>query len=238
MSDSGVERMKREAARHSARWIEDGMRLGLGTGSTIRYLLDEISEQRAAGRWSGIVGVPTSEATRVQAERLGIPLGTLAEHPELDLTIDGADEVDPSLDLIKGLGAALLREKVVASASRSLIIVVDASKIVPRLGTKAPLPVEVDPFAVPVVEPFLLRLGARPTLRVGASGEPTITDGGNRILDCAFQDGIADARELERQLDACVGVMENGLFLGMADHVVVAGPDGTEVRSRAGSAPR
>lgn len=238
MNVSAVERMKREAARHAARWIEDGMRVGLGTGSTIRYLLEEIAEQRGAGRWGSIVGVPTSEATRAHAERLGIPLATLAEHPELDLTIDGADEVDPALDLVKGLGAALLREKVVASVSRTLVIVVDESKVVPRLGTRAPLPVEVDPFAAPVVEPFLAGLGARPVLRRDAAGDAIVTDGGNRILDCHFPDGIADAGTLERALNDRVGVMENGLFLGMADHVVVAGSGGTEVRSREGRSGR
>src|SRR5688572_1586504 len=155
-----AEALKRRAAERAAEWIRDGMTLGLGTGSTVRHLLDVIAERRAAGEWAGVVGVPTSEDTTQRAGRLGIPLATLDERPRVDLTIDGADEVDPELRLIKGLGAALLREKIVAAASRELVIVADDTKVVERLGTRAPLPVEVDPFGAAIQPEFLRALGA------------------------------------------------------------------------------
>jgi ribose 5-phosphate isomerase A len=227
-----AEELKRAAAVRAARWIADGMAVGLGTGSTVRYLLEEIAAQRSRGVWGSIVGIPTSRATESRARELGIPLATLAERPELDLTIDGADEVDPELNLVKGLGGALLREKIVASVSRRLVIVVDASKCVDRLGTRAPLPVEVDPFGAAAQERFLAGLGGEPSLRRGPDGEAFVTDGGNLILDCRFADGIPDPAGLERRLDGRPGVLENGLFLGMASAVVVAAAGGIEVRSR------
>ena len=181
MQGAAVESLKREAAVRAAEWIRDGMVVGLGTGSTVRHLLDHIAERRAAGAWQNIVGVPTSEQTTARARELGIPLRTLGEAPDVDLTIDGADEVDPELRLIKGLGGALLREKIVASASRELVIIVDESKVVERLGTRAPLPVEVDPFGAALQPAFLRSLGAEPALRRGPDGEPLVTDGGNLI---------------------------------------------------------
>jgi ribose 5-phosphate isomerase A len=232
VQQSATESLKRAAALRATDWIQDGMRLGLGTGSTIRHLLAEIAARREQGELRDIVGVPTSDDTAVRAAGLGIPLGTLAEHSRLDLTIDGADEVDPRLDLVKGLGGALLREKIVATASTTTVIVVDAGKLVDRLGTRAPLPVEVDPFGAPIQERFLRDLGASPELRLRTDGSPLITDGGNVILDCRFPGGIDDPRELEQQLNQRPGVLENGLFVGIADHVVVARPEGVEVRSR------
>ncbi|HEX8695140.1 MAG TPA: ribose-5-phosphate isomerase RpiA [Longimicrobium sp.] len=227
---SGAEALKRRAAEAAAEWIDDGMVLGLGTGSTVRHLLDVIAERRAAGEWQAIVGVPTSVDTEQRARRLGIPLATLAEQPQLDLTVDGADEVDPQLNLIKGLGGALLREKIVASASEALVIVADASKVVERLGTRAPLPVEVDPYGEPVLERFLRFIGAEPVLRRGGDGAPFVTDGGHHILDCRFPDGIADPKALEATLSRRAGVLETGLFLGMATAAVIAREDGVEVR--------
>ncbi|HEU0052670.1 MAG TPA: ribose 5-phosphate isomerase A, partial [Longimicrobium sp.] len=165
-----TEALKRAAAERAAEWIRDGITLGLGTGSTVRHLLDVIAERRAAGEWRGVVGVPTSVDTERRATALGIPLATLAERPEIDLTIDGADEVDPALRLIKGLGGALLREKIVAAASKSLVIVADATKVVAKLGTKAPLPVEVDPFGEAIQPAFLRALGAQPALRLRGDG--------------------------------------------------------------------
>ncbi len=228
MQTSDAEALKRAAAERAAEWIEDGMALGLGTGSTVRHLLDVIAERRGRGEWGSIVGVPTSEDTARRAERLGIPLATLAERGRLDLTIDGADEVDPELRLIKGLGGALLREKVVASVSVRLVIVADESKVVERLGTRAPLPVEVDPFAAPVLPDFLRSLGAEPVLR-RADGAPLTTDGGHHILDCRFPDGIADPEALEAALLGRAGVLETGLFLGMATAAVIAAPGGVRV---------
>jgi ribose 5-phosphate isomerase A len=227
---SGAEALKRRAAEAAAEWIHDGMVLGLGTGSTVRHLLDVIAERRAGGDWGGIVGVPTSIDTQQRCERLGIPLATLFDQPRLDLTIDGADEVDGQLNLIKGLGGAMLREKIVASASEALVIVADESKVVERLGTRSPLPVEVDPFGEPVVERFLRWIGSEPTLRRRADGEPYTTDGGNLVLDCRFPEGIADPRALEATLARRAGVLETGLFLGMATAAVIAGERGVDVR--------
>jgi len=227
-----AEALKRDAAVRAAEWIRDGMVVGLGTGSTVRHLLDHIARRRAEGGWRDIVGVPTSEQTAARARELGIPLSTLDDTPEVDLTIDGADEVDPDLRLIKGLGGALLREKIVATASRQLVIIVDGSKVVDRLGTRAPLPVEVDPFGAPIQPAFLRSLGADPVLRRTAAGSPLVTDGGNLIFDCRFPDGIADPEALENRLDGRVGVMENGLFLGLATAVVVAAPEGVRILER------
>jgi ribose 5-phosphate isomerase A len=231
---SDTEALKRAAAERAAEWIRDGMTVGLGTGSTVRHLLDVIAERRAAGEWRDIVGIPTSEDTAGRARRLGIPLATLDERPRVDVTIDGADEVDPELRLIKGLGAALLREKIVAAASRELVIVADASKVVDRLGTKAPLPVEVDPFGAAIQPEFLRALGAEPVLRV-RDGQPVVTDGGNRIYDCRFADGIADPEALEATLALRPGIIDSGLFLGMATAVVVAAAEGVQVRTREGA---
>jgi ribose 5-phosphate isomerase A len=228
---SDTEPLKRAAAERAAEWIQDGMTVGLGTGSTVRHLLDVVAERRAAGQWQSIVGVPTSQDTEQRARRLGIPLATLAERPRMDVTIDGADEVDPQLRLIKGLGAALLREKVVAAASAQLVIVADDTKVVDRLGTRAPLPVEVDPFSEPIQFDYLRALGAEPVLRV-KDGRTVVTDGGNHILDCRFAEGIVDPEETERRLLMRPGILECGLFLGMATAVVIAGSGGIEVRQR------
>lgn len=225
--------LKRAAAERAAAWIEEGMTLGLGTGSTVRYLLEHITARRAAGEWQRVVGIPTSEDTARRARTLGIPLCTLDDRPQVDLTLDGADEVDPRLGLIKGLGGALLREKLVAVASARLVIMVDESKEVERLGTRAPLPVEVDPFGVAIQPAFLRSLGGEPTLRRGADGSPYVTDGGNHIFDCRFPEGIADAESLASALDGRPGILEHGLFLGMASAVLVAGRAGVTVRHAA-----
>lgn len=230
-TSTDTEALKRAAAERAAEWIRDGITLGLGTGSTVRHLLDVIAERRAAGQWANVVGVPTSEDTAQRARRLGIPLATLDERPHVDVTIDGADEVDPWLRLIKGLGAALLREKIVAAASRELVIVADETKVVERLGTRAPLPVEVDPFGAAIQPEFLRALGAEPVLRV-RDGVPLVTDGGNLIYDCRFPGGIADPEALEVSLALRPGVIDTGLFLGMATAVVIAGSGGVQVRHR------
>jgi ribose 5-phosphate isomerase A len=226
--------LKKLAAVRAAEWIRDGMTLGLGTGSTIRHLLDEIASRRSRGQWKNVISVPTSDDTAARAQALGIPLTSLDRHPELDLTIDGADEIDPSLDLIKGLGGALLREKITAAASAVLVIVADESKIVGRLGTRAPLPVEVERFGAAIHMDFFRSLGADPALRLGTAGDPLLTDGGHLIYDCRFRDGIADADALSTTLSTRPGIIESGLFLGMADHAVVAGAGGVRVLSRRG----
>ena len=232
-----MEALKRAAALRAAEWIRDGMVLGLGTGSTVYYLLEEIGAQRSRGAWKGIVGVPTSERTAELARRFGIPLATLGERSELDLTIDGADEVDPDLDLIKGLGGALLREKVVATASETVVIAVDETKRVGKLGTRAPLPVEIDPFTLAVHDAFFASLGATPKLRRADDGEPAVTDGGNYLVDCHFPGGIDDLARVEQRLDSRSGVVEHGLFVGLADYVVVGTRTGVDVLSHGDTRP-
>lgn len=230
--EAGKEELKRAAAVEAADWIRDGMRLGLGTGSTVKHLLDEIATRRSRGEWKDVIGVPTSEDTRRRATALDIPLGTLDEYPHLDLTIDGADEVDPDLRLIKGLGGALLREKIVATASERVLIMVDEEKLVERLGTRAPLPVEVDRFSHAIHIPFLRELGAEPELRRNDRGEPLVTDGGNVIYDARFQEGIAEPEEIAARLEARAGIVEHGLFIDIATAVVVAGAAGTRLLER------
>jgi ribose 5-phosphate isomerase A len=178
------------------------------------------------------MGVPTSVATMELARHLGIPLTSLDEQPVLDLTLDGADEVDPEFRLIKGLGGALLREKVVAAASQRVAIMVDEGKMVKQLGTKAPLPVEVARFAWRPAQERLQKLGCEPALRRSKDGEPFTTDNGNLILDCRFARGIDAPEELERRVNNIPGVMENGLFIGLCTDVVVGSAQGADVRKR------
>jgi ribose 5-phosphate isomerase A len=224
------DRQKRAAATAAVAEVADGMLLGLGSGSTAAFAIEALAA-RIARDGLRVSGVPTSERTAALARRLGIPLAPLAKGRAIDLTIDGADEVERgTLHLIKGLGGALLREKVVASASRRVVIVVDEAKLVERLGTRASLPVEVVPFAQALVEDRLASAGLVPGLRM-AGGAPFQTDGGNIILDCAVEP-IADPMALERRLDAMVGVVESGLFLGMAARAYVGVAEGVRVLDR------
>jgi len=202
------------------------MVLGLGTGSTVAHFLELLAERLRDGSVSGIRGVPTSTWTEARSTRLGIPLTSLARHERLDLTVDGADEVAPDLALIKGLGGALLREKMVAQASKRLVVIADGGKVVDRLGTRAPLPVEVVEWEHAAQMRFLAALGAEVALRRGAEEEPYRTDGGHVILDARFPDGIGDPVGLEHTLQARAGVVETGLFLGLADEAIVAFDDG------------
>ena len=226
--------MKRLAGRDAARSVASGMRLGLGTGSTVAHFLEHLGMRIAHGELSGVVGVPTSVRTEEAARTLGIPFATLDELGTLDLTVDGADEVDPGLDLIKGLGGALLREKMVAQASARMLVIVDDSKVVERLGERAPVPVEVVPFGHASHMAWLQGLGAEPRIRAGGNGGPYRTDNGNLILDCRFDGGIEDPAELEGRLAHRAGVVESGLFLGMACEVVVAGAGGVHRLERDG----
>ena len=233
-----IELQKRQAAARALDWVQSGMRLGLGTGSTARHLVDLLGEKVRSG--FQVVGVPTSEATRLQAEQCGIPLTTLDETPELDLTIDGADEIGPDLSLIKGGGGALLREKIVASASARMIVIADDSKWVPVLG-KFPLPIEVVPFgwraterqirtALNLADPDAVALRAG---KSGSSGDghPFVTDGGHFILDAKLGQ-IADPKSVAARLTAIPGVVEHGLFIGLAHAVVLAGAAGARVIER------
>jgi ribose 5-phosphate isomerase A len=230
MAPSERDRLKRAAALRAIEFVADGMTVGLGTGSTAYFVVEGLGRRVAEGL--RIVGIPTSERTAAQARSLNIPLATFAEYQRIDLTIDGADEVErDSLNLIKGLGGALLREKIVAAASERLIIVVDHDKLVDRLGDHTPVPVEVTQFGWQATAARLAGLGAEPVLRHAAEDHPFITDGGNYILDCRFG-RIADAAALECRIAAIVGVVESGLFVGRSSAVVVASADGVEVLTR------
>lgn len=224
--------LKRAVGVEAAELVDSGMRLGLGTGSTVAHLLVALAQKLNQGALVDVVGVPTSLRTAREARELNIPLTSLTETPVLDLTIDGADEVDPELNVIKGLGGALLREKMVAQASRRLAIMVDEGKMVPALGTRCPVPLEVVQFGWEVHGPFVESCGADPVLRVGPDGEPMVTDNGNYIIDCHFPGGIDDAESFERAIRARAGVVESGLFLGMATEVLVSGPAGVKTLSK------
>lgn len=227
MSDA----FKRAAAEAAMAEIRPGMRLGLGTGSTARHFVDLVGQAVAAGLQ--VTCVPTSEVTAAQARTLGIPLTDLEATPELDLTVDGADEIGPGLALIKGAGGALLREKIVAAASARMIVIADRSKLVTELGAFA-LPIEVNSFGLGAtrrrIETVMQRFGAKGDLRQRrlAGGEPYVTDGGHYILDACFG-RISEPEALATALMGIPGVVEHGLFLGLCRRAYVAGPDGVEV---------
>src|SRR5258708_4981687 len=212
------EEEKKAAGRAAAKLVREGDIVGLGRGSTAYFAVVALGERVKAGL--KIIGIPTSVHTADLARAVGIPLTTLDDHPEIDITIDGADEVDPKLNLIKGGGGALLREKVIATASKKMVVVADAGKVVAVLG-KFPLPVEVIAFARTVVERKIVALGGSPKLRVKADGSPFVTDNGNEILDCSFGK-IADPPALAREVSVTPGVVEHGLFIGLAKVAVVA----------------
>jgi ribose 5-phosphate isomerase A len=221
---SEIDAEKRRAGERAAEFVFDGMQIGLGTGSTAFHAVKALGARVRAGL--KIRGVPTSEATRRLAEAEGVPLATLDEVVRLDVVIDGADEIDSDLNLTKGGGGALLREKVVASLAGLFVVIADAQKLVRRLGA-FPLPVEVVPFAAPVVARAIERLGGKPALRL-KDGAPFVTDNGLRILDCAFGT-IEDPPALARELDRLPGVAEHGLFCGMASLAIVGRRYGVEI---------
>jgi ribose 5-phosphate isomerase A len=218
--------LKRAAADAAVGLVQDGMVIGLGSGSTAAFAVEALGRRHREGL--RFVGLPTSERTGTLATAAGIPLTTFAVHKSIDLTIDGADEVEPgTLNLIKGLGGALLREKIVAAASRRLVIIVDDSKLVDRLGLRVPVPVEVTQFGLEPTRAALEALGATARLRLSQAGEPFVTDGGNRILDCGFGP-IDEPAQLELRIGRIVGVVESGLFINRADTVFVAGSAGVQ----------
>ncbi len=231
MSLSDAEKLKHAAAARAVEFVRPGMRLGLGTGSTAKHFVALLGERVRGGL--DVVGVPTSEATRRDAERQGVPLTTLEDTPELDLTVDGADEIAPDLTLTKGGGGALLREKIVAAASGRMIVIADESKSVPMLG-RFPLPIEIVPFGV---EPTRRAVEAAAhacacpgaaALRRTGEGHPFVTDGGHLLLDAALV-RIPDPASLARRLAAIPGVMEHGLFIGLAHIAIIAGRDGVRI---------
>lgn len=227
---------KQAAAARAVEFVQAGMKVGLGTGSTAIFATRRIAELLRTGALRDVVGFATSRATAAEAARLGIPMLSDDLPSDLDLTIDGADEVDPGMDLIKGGGGALLREKIVAQVSRREIIVVDESKPSPRLGTRVPLPVEVIPFGWLSQARFLESLGARCVVRRDANGAQYVTDSGNMILDCHFGP-IADAPALALALDARAGIVEHGLFIGLATDLIVAGARGVFHTARGENRP-
>ena len=211
--------LKRQAAVHALGEIRDGMIVGLGTGSTAAHFIRELGRSRLK-----VAGIPTSEESHRQAKEAGIRLTTFKEHPRIDVTVDGADEVSPELDLIKGLGGALVREKIVAHASNRVVIVVDESKLVDRLGKRTVIPIEVIPLAVPRVLLLLEQLGGPARVRE-RDGRPFVSDNGNTIVD--WNHGtINDPTTLEKQLKAITGVVDSGIFAGVANCVIVAGRQG------------
>ena len=223
------ERMKQLACQRAAKEVQDGMVLGLGTGSTVYYFLHELGRMVREG--VRLTGVPTSVQTAQLATQLAIPLTTLDDQPHLDLAVDGADEVDDHLNLVKGAGGALLREKIVAASAARFLVVVDDGKLVTRLGERYSLPVEVVPFGHTPAIRAVEGLGARVTLRRGTDGQPWISDNGNYILDCHFGP-IADPVALQKELLTIPAVIESGLFLNMTDTVIVGHAEGVRLLSR------
>jgi ribose 5-phosphate isomerase A len=229
---SQQDQWKKEAGETAAKLVEDGMVVGLGTGSTAAFAVAALG-RRVKQDGLRIVGIPTSERTTAQANAVGIPLTTFAEHTHIDLTIDGADEVlSGPLYLIKGHGGALLREKIVAAASKRMAVVADDTKLVKRLGELVSVPVEVVPFGWQVTAQRLRELGGNPEMRLGADQKPFITDGGHYILNCAFGP-MDDPKEIAHHLDHVVGLVEHGLFLKYASEALIAGRDGVKVLKKA-----
>ena len=225
-----MEDLKQQAGEQAAELVTDGMKVGLGTGSTVHYTLLALG-RRVREEGLDIVGVPTSVRTEMTSREVGIPLGDLDELGRLDITIDGADEVDPHLNLIKGLGGALVREKIVAAHTREMVIIVDSSKMVEVLGTRSPLPVEVFKMGHKRLHTALADLGCAPALRMADDGSPFVSDNGNHIYDCRFE-RIPRPHDLEMEINNVIGVVENGLFLDMATRVVVASTSGVFIKKR------
>jgi ribose 5-phosphate isomerase A len=221
--------LKRMAGEKAVEYVKSGMIVGLGTGSTVFYTISLLGDLVREKKLD-IKGIPTSISTEKLAREVGIPLTNLKEHPEIDITIDGADEIDKNLNLIKGLGGALLREKIVASNSRYEIIVADSSKEVEKLGSKAPVPVEVLPFGWNTCKTKLEKLGCKATLR-GGEKYPFVTDNACYILDCKF-DKIEDARELDMKIKEIPGVFETGLFVGLAHLAIIGTTEGIKIRKK------
>jgi ribose 5-phosphate isomerase A len=225
--------MKQQAAQAAVEFVQSGMHLGLGSGSTTRIFVDLLGQRFQSGLYHDLTAVCTSQKTAGQASAYGIPLSNLTDHPVLDLAVDGADEVDPNLNLIKGLGRALLREKVVEIHARRFVVIVDERKLTDRLGALGPLPVEILPFESGSHIAWLNTLGCRAELLI-EEGAPVMTDNGNYLAHCWFPGGISDPAALARLLADRPGILEHGLFLNMASQVIVAGPSGVRTLERRG----
>jgi ribose 5-phosphate isomerase A len=224
---------KKRAAVAAMKFIQSGMVVGLGTGSTSRHFHEALGAAIREGKLRDIKGVPTSEWAADFAQQQGVQLTTLAQHPRPDVTVDGADEIDPQMNLIKGLGGALLREKIVAASSGQMVVIADSSKVVNKLGTTQPLPIEVTPFGHETHVGFFRSLGAEPTLRQDKKkGGTFVTDNANYIYDVRFPNGIDDAVELETKLKRRPGIVETGLFIGIAAVALIADDNKVEERMR------
>ena len=232
MDPSEQQRWKKDAAEAAAKLVEDGMVVGLGTGSTAALFISALG-QRISSEHLGISGIPTSDQTAAQARSLKIPLTSFAEHTQIDLTVDGADEIETgTLYLIKGHGGALLREKIVAAASKRMIVVADETKLSERLGSLVSVPVEVAQFGWEATQRRLSELGGKPALRLGKDGKSFVTDGGNYIIDCAFGP-MENPKEIAHHLDHVVGSVEHGMFLKFASEVFVGGRSGVSILRKA-----
>jgi ribose 5-phosphate isomerase A len=230
MSMSAIDPAKNRAAEAAAAQVKPGMVVGLGTGSTASLMVRHLG-LRVERESLRFVGVPTSDATAKLARELGIPVRDLDEVELLDINLDGADEIDGAFRMIKGLGGALLREKIVVSAARRRVAIITADKRVEHLGSHVPIPVEVSPFGLRHIERHLQELGATTALRTGATGAPFVTDGGHQIIDCHFAQRI-DPEELDQRLNRIAGVFETGIFLGLCDMMIVGHPDRVETFER------
>ncbi len=229
----GYEPEKRMAARRALSFVRSGMTVGLGTGTTTHYFVEYLGAALRQHTLERIIGVPTSTRTAKLAREQGIPLGTLDDHPHLDVAVDGADEVDAHLNLIKGRGRALVREKIVEVHAQKLVIIVDESKLVERLGTHGPLPVEVVPFGAKATAQWIASLGCSPELLLNEDGStPYRSDNGNYILFCHFSQGIVEPHALASRLKARPGVVDHGLFLNMAEVVIVGTSSGVRIMER------
>jgi ribose 5-phosphate isomerase A len=225
--------LKQRAAERALAFVENGMILGLGSGSTMAHFTTMLGERLQDGSLNSVRAVPTSEKTAALAREHQIPLTSLTQCRRVDLTVDGADEVDPDLNLIKGWGRALLREKIVAVHSDYVLIVVDDSKLVPRLGATGPVPLEVLPFEAAAHVRWLATVGSRAELWLEDDGQPVMTDNGNYLARCWFHDGIGDLSGTARLFADRPGILEHGLFVGLTDAVVVSGPAGLTILERA-----
>ena len=231
MDQSEQNQWKKCAAEAAAQIVEDGMTLGLGTGSTAALFVSALA-RRLVAEGLRVTGIPTSKQTAELARRLNVPLVTFAERAEIDLTVDGADEIEAgALNLIKGHGGALLREKIVAAASKRMVVIADETKLVERLGSRHSVPVEVVQFGWEVTEEKLRQLGAATSLRRGEDAKPFLTDTGNFIIDCSFGP-MDNPKEIAHRLDHVVGLVEHGLFLGFASQVFLGGRDGLKILER------
>jgi ribose 5-phosphate isomerase A len=233
---NNIDRLKKKAAEKAVDHVVSGNVLGLGTGSTVRFALERLAVQIKAGAIKDVVGIPSSIQTEEISLHLGIPLTSFDHYTKIDLTIDGADEVDPALNLIKGGGGALLREKVLAQASNKNIIIIDKTKFSKRIGTRWPVPIEIIPFAWPVEAAYLRTLEGEPLLRMKGDGSPFTTDQGNYVLDCRFG-VIHDPDQLAASLEGRAGIVEHGLFLHLATEVIIADEDGIKTLKRPSPLP-